>query len=198
MALKTKSSIFFLIYLYSSLSFAQIGKIEFDQNHSSVEFLCIGNPSALKIKGEKAKVQGQISSVENSLSAKLKVDLNDFVTGIEMRDEHMKEKYFESDKPENRYANLEINNLNIPPDFLIKGGEFVGDFKGKLLFHNVQKDISGKITFSSYKKGSEVLTVSSFTIKLTDFNISVPSFAGITVAENITVEVRLPIMITEK
>lgn len=198
MVLKIKSCSFFLICIYSSLSWGQIEKIDINHSKSSVEFLCIGNPSALKIKGEKAKVQGQINNSDNSFSAKLKVDLNEFVTGIEMRDEHMKEKYFETDKPENRYASLEINNLSIPASFWKKSEEFVGEFKGTLLLHNVQKEISGKITFSPYKKGDEVLTVSRFPLKLSDFNISIPSFVGITVAEEVNIEVKLPLIVVDK
>lgn len=177
---------------------AQIEKIEIIQNNSSVEFMAIGNPSALKIKGEKAKVQGQVSSIANSLDAKLKVDLNEFVTGIDMRDEHMKEKYFETDKVENRYATIEINNLLLPESYWIKSEEFKGDFKGKLLLHNIQKEISGKILFSPYKKGTDIQTFSTFSIKLTDFNIAVPSFSGISVAETINIEVRLPLNVSLK
>lgn len=198
MVLKIKYCFFSLLFIYSTLSLAQIEKIEINQNKSSVEFLAIGNPSSLKIKGEKAKVQGQISSTENIFGAKLKVDLNEFVTGIDMRDEHMKEKYFETDKPENRYATLEISNLNIPESFWKKNEEFKGEFKGKLVLHNVEKDISGKITFSPYKKGTEVTTVSSFPIKLSDFKIAVPSFVGITVAEDVNIEVKLPLIVVEK
>lgn len=193
-----KIVVLFQFSIYSITSFAQIDKIELNQSKSSVEFLCIGNPSALKIKGEKAKVQGLVFNTENILGAKLKVDLNEFVTGIDMRDEHMKEKYFETNKPENRYATLEIINLNIPESFWKKNEEFKGEFKGKLTLHNVVKDISGKITFSPYKKGAEVITVSNFPIKLSDYKIEVPSFVGITVAEDVNVEVKLPLTIVEK
>lgn len=184
--------------LYSIIGLAKIEKIDINQNKSSVEFVAVGNPSALKIKGEQAKVQGQVSCTSNIISAKLKVDLNEFVTGIEMRDEHMKEKYFETEKSENRHATIEIGNLNIPESFWVKNEEFKAEFKGKLVLHNMEKDISGKIIFSPYKKGNEVLTTSQFSLSLSDFNIAVPSFAGITVAQDVNVEVKLPLIIVEK
>ncbi|MDD4975892.1 MAG: YceI family protein [Bacteriovorax sp.] len=198
MVQKTKYFFLSLLFIYSTLSLAQIEKIEIDHNKSSVEFLAIGNPSALKIKGENAKVQGEISSSLNIIGAKLKVDLNEFVTGIDMRDEHMKEEYFETNKAENRYVTLEIINLDIPDSFWKKSEEWKGNFKGKLKLHNVEKDITGDITFSPYKKGDNVITVSRFPIKLTDFKINVPSFVGVTVAEVVNVEVKLPLIVVVK
>lgn len=198
MVQKTKTNIYILLSFYSTLSLAQVEKIDINQSKSTVEFIAIGNPSALKVKGEQAKVQGQVSCTANVIAAKLKVDLNEFVTGIEMRDEHMKEKYFETEKPENRYATIEIVNLNIPESFWTKSEEFKSEFKGKLVLHNIEKDISGSIIFSPYKKGNEISTISRFTVKLSSFNIAVPSFVGITIAEDVNVEVKLPLIIVEK
>jgi polyisoprenoid-binding protein YceI len=188
----------FFLSTSSSLSFAQIEKIDINSNKSSVEFLAIGNPSALKIKGEKAKVQGTVTYADRSLGAKFKVDLNEFVTGIDMRDEHMKEKYLETDKAENRYSTFEIFDVSIPENFWTKNEEFKGEFKGKLKLHNIEKEIVCKISFSPYKKGEDIMTVSKFTLKISDFKIEIPSFVGITMAETVDVEIKLPLTVVEK
>lgn len=198
MVQKIKFILLFIILFDSSFCIAGIEKISFTPNNSSVEFLAIGYPSALKIRGKNAKVQGQISHNNNAINAQFKVDLNDFDTGIEMRNEHMKEKYLETAKPENRYTTLEIINFIIPDSFFKGGEEYSSDFKGKLILHNITKEIQGRIKLPPYKKGSEVASFSTFTIKLTDYNISVPSFAGITVAENVNIEVLLPIVFEER
>lgn len=191
-----KKNVFFLLihisfFMYSSSVFAQTKTLEINQSKSTVEFLAIGNPSALKIKGEKAKVSGVVTLVGNIIEAKFKVDLNEFVTGIDMRDEHMKEKYFETEKNENRYSTLEISNVKLPDSFWIKNEEFKGGFKGKLKLHNVENDILCNITFSPYKKGEELVSLTKFSLKISDFKIEIPSFVGITMAEVVDVEVKL-------
>lgn len=185
----------FLCFFTNSL---QAEVIKFNPASTSVEFLAIGNPSAIKIKGEKAKVYGEITFIQNVLNSKLKIDLNEFETGVEMRDEHMKENYLETNKAENRYANLTVVDLSIPADYWKNGKELNADFKGKLTLHGITKDIAGKIFFPPFSKGKELLTISQFTIKLTEFNIEIPSFVGITVAEDVKIEVKLPLEVAEK
>lgn len=198
MVLKIKALLFCLLFGLVFEAKGEIAKVLINQNKSSVQFMAIGNPSALKIKGEKAKVEGEVISSLNAFGAKLKVDLNEFVTGIETRDEHMKEKYLESKIPTNRYAVIDIANLPIPEVYWKNGENFKSTFKGILYLHNTQKEIVGDILFSPYKKGEEVATSSHFSLKLSDFNIKIPSFAGISVADTVNVEINLPLIVTEK
>lgn len=184
------------LYLFTNGLNAEV--ILFNPTDTSVEFLAIGNPSAIKIKGEKAKVQGEISLLHNVLNSKLKIDLNEFATGIEMRDEHMKENYLETNKGENRFAYLSVVDLSIPTAYWQSGKELNTDFQGKLTLHGVTKDVSGKIYFPPFIKGKELLTNSQFNIKLTDFNIQIPSFVGITVAEDVKIDVKLPLNFAAK
>lgn len=186
------------ISMYSFSSFAQTKKLEIDQNKSTVEFLAIGNPSALKIKGEKAKINGTLTLLLNNIEAKFKVDLNEFVTGIDMRDEHMKEKYFETEKIENRYSTFEINNIKLPESYWTKNEEFKGTFKGKLKLHNVENDVLCTITFYPYKKGEQLISASKISIKISDFKIDIPSFVGITMAEVVDVDVKLFLNVVDK
>lgn len=187
-----------LTFLCLFINSLQAEVIKFNPASTAVEFLAIGNPSAIKIKGEKAKVHGEISLIKNILNSQLKIDLNEFETGVEMRDEHMKENYLETNKPENRYANLTVIDLSIPADFWKNSKELITDFKGKLTLHGVTKEITGKIFFQPFTKGKELQTNSQFTIKLSDFNIEIPSFVGITVAEDVKIDVKLPLEIAEK
>ncbi len=195
--IKSKITIIYIGVLFFTMKPVLAETITFNPSESSVEFLAIGNPSALKIKGTKAKVQGDVTLKANVISAKLKVDLNEFETGIEMRDEHLKENYLETHKPENRFALIEIIDMTLPLDYLKSSKDFESPFKGQLTLRGVTKEIIGKISFTPYKKGSLVLTTSQFSIKLTNFNIEVPSFVGITVTEDVNIEVKLPLNIIE-
>ncbi|WP_185903023.1 YceI family protein [Bacteriovorax stolpii] len=194
----SKSIIIFLSILQSTVLSAQAEKIAVDSKNSAVEFLAIGSPSAIKIKGEKAKVDGVVQIENNKLQAILKVDLNTFETGMEMRDEHMKENYLQTDKPENKIAQLEIKNLNIPTEYWKNSKELNLEFTGDLTLHNIKKPIIGKILLSPYKDNSTINTTSELKIKLSEHKIEIPTFAGITVAEDVNISVKLPLIITAK
>lgn len=180
--------ILFSALLFSGVAGAAQRQIDFIKEKSSVEFLAVGRPSAIKIRGEKAKPEGYITVAADKVSGQIKVDLDEFGTGIALRDRHMKEKYLETQKDANRYAVVEISRVEFPPDFWTtdKTGEFV--FSGVLSLHGVKKDISGKIKIDE-RKADSLRGNSSFTIKLTDYGIQIPSFSGITVAENVDVQV---------
>ena len=61
----SKLIIIFMTILQSAVLSAQAEKIAIDSKNSAVEFMAIGSPSAIKIKGEKAKVDGVVQ-IENS------------------------------------------------------------------------------------------------------------------------------------
>lgn len=185
--------IFLFLFVFILMNDLYANVLKFNPSNTSVEFLVIGNPSAIKIKGEKAKVYGDMTLFKNNLNSNLKVDLNEFTTGIEMRDEHMKEKYLETQKAEYRYAQLSIIDYLIPEDYWNNKKELNTEFNGKLTLHGVTKNINGRIIFPPYTKGNIVLTNANFNIKLTEFNIEIPSFVGITVAEEVKIEVKLPL-----
>lgn len=193
-----KSTYIFIALIYSTSLLAQAEKITVDTKNSTVEFFATGTPSAIKIKGEKAKVDGDIKIENNKLQAILKVDLNSFETGMEMRDEHMKENYLQTNKAENKIAQLEIQNLNIPAEYWINSKELRLDFSGNLTLHNVKKEVAGKILFPPFRKDLSINTVSELQIKLSDYQIKTPSFAGITVAENVSIIVNLPLAVSIK
>lgn len=193
-----KSVCICIALINSTILLAQADKITVDTKNSTVEFFATGNPSAIKIKGEKAKVDGDIKIENNKLQAILKVDLNSFETGMEMRDEHMKENYLQTDKAENKFAQLEIQNLNIPIEYWENSKEIRLDFSGDLTLHNIKKSVSGKILFPPFKKDLSINTISELQIKLSDYLINIPSFAGITVAENVSIIVKLPLAISIK
>ena len=194
----SKLIIIFMTILQSAVLSAQAEKIAIDSKNSAVEFMAIGSPSAIKIKGEKAKVDGVVQIENSKLQAILKVDLNSFETGMEMRDEHMKDNYLQTDRPENKIALLEIKNLNIPTEYWKNNKEINLEFAGDLTLHNVKKSIVGKILLSPYRNNSTINTISELKVKLSEYKIEIPSFAGITVAEDVKITVKLPLIITAK
>ena len=65
---------------------------------TKVEFLAIGKPSAIKIRGKGEKLESKLQLAGKTLTGQFVFDLTSLNTGIDTRDEHMKEKYLETGK----------------------------------------------------------------------------------------------------
>ena len=108
----------------------------------------------------------------------LKLKLDSFQTGIGLRDRHMKEKYLEAGKfPE---ATLTLAKQTLP-----KNGS--APFEGELELHGVKKKVSGTAELLDGGKAVKA----SFPVSLKDYAITAPSFAGISVADQVNVETEL-------
>ena len=74
--------------------------------------MAIGRPAAIKIlgksKGPSGELKIQKSDQDFLVNGEAIIDLDSFETGINMRDQHMKEKYLETGKGKN--AKLIIEN----------------------------------------------------------------------------------------
>ena len=159
---------------------AAVEKMHVDSG--STKFLAVGRPSLLKIRGEGKGPQGDLQINDGSVTGDLKMDITSFSTGIDMRDHHMKEKYLEVEKfPA---ATLTIKKATIgdasslPKDI---------DFEGDLTLHGVTQPVKGKAHVE--KDGANFSFNASFPVKITDHKIDIPSYGGIKVADEVTVEV---------
>lgn len=149
----------------------------------SVSFLATGKPGFLKINGTGPEVRGMLDSSPKLMTGELIVTMDKFNTGIDLRDEHMKEKYFEVKKfPE---ASLMIKELVLDD----KGQASDAPFKGTLSFHGIQRDIAGTATVIS--KGAKQQVEAEFPMALKDFNIDIPSYAGVKVADTVVVKAKI-------
>lgn len=152
----------------------------------SVNFLAVGKPSALKIHGKASGPEAKLELDGTKLTGSAEFDMNNLTTGINLRDQHMKEKYLQvKDHPK---AKLTLTDVAVDPAFatsLSNNGE--KPFKGKLQLHGQERDVEGTYTA---KNG---LVQAKFQIKLTNYGIEIPSYLGITVAELVDVNVDLPI-----
>jgi polyisoprenoid-binding protein YceI len=161
-------------------------KISKAAGHSS--FLAIGNPSAIRIEGQGDAPEGELTVTEENklvkISGEIKMNLKSYSTGIDLRDRHMKEKYFEVDKFEQ--AILKIENLEFEKTLLNGEVEKSIAFNGVLYFHGVSKPIQGDLFVK--KLNTQIQVSSFFKIKLTDFNVNIPTFAGIKVADRIEIK----------
>lgn len=178
----------YFLYISTLLcSFATMAAVDLEnaKQTGEVNFLAVGKPAMIKIKGvahapvTKAKINNNKMSVESILV------LNDLDTGIGLRDEHMKEEYLEVKKFPT--AHLKIESITLPNGFEAKPTSVKDQpFEGKLTLHGKEQKVSG--TFSL----NEALElVAKFDIKLTDYGISIPDYLGIVVADTVAIDTKI-------
>lgn len=176
----------FLIVLAALAPLCASG-VPLESTAGKLEFLAIGKPSAIKIKGEGPGPTGEFTLKKNGstvqLSADLQIDLSAVQTGISLRDRHMKEKYLETDKF--KTAQLVIKQAELAETALKGSGTH--KVPGTLRIKGVEKPVD--ITVALQPAGDKTRSVSTFKINLTEYPIGVPSYAGITVANDVEVKV---------
>ena len=169
------------------LSFSSFASINFENTKliGETNFLAVGKPAMIKIKGHApaAETKGRIEADKIFVVSILNLNLLD--TGIELRDEHMKEKYLETRLyPE---AVLTIEGAKLPAGFEAKPLAFSDyEFSGKLKLHGKEQKIIG--TFSM---NESLLLVAHFSIKLSEFNINIPSYLGINVTDTVAIDTKV-------
>jgi polyisoprenoid-binding protein YceI len=146
---------------------------------SSVGFLAVGKPGFLKIRGEGGSVKGTAEVEAGAFKGTFNAKLPAIKTGIDLRDEHMHEKYLETGKfPE---AILSLSEVTFD-----SGNAGKCSFKGQLTVKNVAKDVQGTCNIDGLD-GDTVSVKASTEINIEDYPIGVPSHLGIKVADKITI-----------
>jgi polyisoprenoid-binding protein YceI len=153
-----------------------------------VEFEAVANPSFLKIVGKGESPSGSASLVGTQAKGKFEFPLGQLKTGLSLRDKHMKEKFLQTDKYPN--AVFELTELKLPSTYSGGKAKFEGvTFEGLLTLHGVQKKIAGIATVEFNDDGIVVQPV--FTVKMSEFGIEKPSFAGMSVEDPVKVSLNL-------
>lgn len=155
-------------------------------NEGEVAFTAKGKPALISIKGIAPGPQGQIAFDGKKLSGEFKLNLSQLNTGIELRDEHMKNKYLEVSKfPE---SNLIIHQFEVSESQL---NQF--EFEATLRLHGVEKRVKGSAIIEN--DGQNKNLSAELKVNLKAFNIDIPNFQGITVAEEVAIKVTTPLIL---
>lgn len=146
---------------------------------NKVEFVAKGFPSFIKITGTSESMTGKLEEKEGMLSGKFTLPVKTLKTGMDLRDDHMINKYLHVGKHPD--IKLEIKPFKVMPS---------GKAKGVLMLHGEEKPV--EVSYTSKRSGKELSVDANFKIDIVDFKIDIPSFQGITVAK----EVKLKAMLT--
>lgn len=148
-----------------------------------VAFLAKGKPALISITGEAVGLSGNINDHKGQISGEILFNLEKLKTGITLRDEHMKNKYLEIEKYP--VATLRIDRLHFPQL------EEKFSFDGILTLHGISQSVKGQGLLKD--SGNSKFISAEIPIKLSQFNIDIPSFKGITVAEDVLIKVDSPV-----
>lgn len=155
-----------------------------DSKKGSLVFKAIGKPAFLKIEGKGDGPNGHILVEGKKLSGELSLNLNSLNTGIDLRDEHMKEKYLKT--KETPTAILKIDDTELVSSYEETKKLEGKNFKAKLTLNKITKELGGE--WKSQLAGNTNIVTANFSIKLSDFGIEIPEYAGITVADEVKIE----------
>lgn len=172
---------------FTHLSFIQAETINFESiaNAGITNFEAVGKPAMIKINGAAPVPKSLLSFKDGVTTLEAELDLNDFKTGIDLRDQHMKEKYLEVAKYPK--AKLIVTKADFPAGWEKNPTSFKDkEFSGTLQLHGKEAPIKGTHSMTD-KNFSEA----HFKISLNDFNIEIPNYLGIKVVDVITIKTQI-------
>jgi polyisoprenoid-binding protein YceI len=119
----------------------------------------------------------------SAFEGSLVVDLRTVDTGIDLRNEHLREKYLEVDKgagyDQAVLSDIVLQGLNADAP----AGK--GSFTGSLMLHGVKKTVTGPVEIRQAGTGWRVRA--SFPVNLPDYNIDEPRYLGVGVKDTVQV-----------
>jgi len=166
-----------LLILVSALACLNLAQAaQFKVSKGNVNFTAKGFPAFITIAGKSENITGTLNQEGKELSGTFDVDLSTLETGMDLRDDHMKNKYLEVTK----FPKATLKLPKFTP-------EKSGSVEGILTLKEVEKPIKIDYTIDSSEGSMTVKT--TFELLLTDFKVGIPSFQGITVAKTIKLAV---------
>lgn len=165
------SYLFILLLAFVNYSYAQV---------NLAKAYLVLNPAGdfvatMKVTSGFATVQNGVYKAKNVI-----VDLNSLTTGIDLRDNHAKNKYIDVKK--------------FPQAVLLEASGTNGTGTGRLSFHGKENIIEG--TYKDINSGRSLSA--QFKIKLSSFGFTDISYKGIGVEDEVQVEVVIPIVKEKK
>ena len=134
-------------------------------------------PAGMKIEGTTT----ELTVVESDANVTLEVPLAGLKTGIDLRDQHMREKYLEVPRYPSASLVVARGALALPP----AGAQTEADAPATLKLHGQVRPVT--VHYQTKADGAGLAVHGSFRIKMTDFGISVPSYLGVTVKPDVDV-----------
>ena len=124
-------------------------------------------------------------------SGRLRVEAKTLKTGIDLRDQHMRERHLHTDQFP--YIEFVLKSISGLPAQLAAGSENKFQISGDFTVHGTTKPITAPATIELLPASGEakaVLVTASFDIKLDDYGVPRPKMLLLKLAETIKIRVR--------
>lgn len=148
----------------------------------TASFDSVGSPGLVKIHGEPAPLSGSLTLDGNKVTGSVEAKLDGLKTGIGLRDKHLKETYLEVGKYPTAKWVLEPTELDV-------GKVAVA---GILTIKSETKPAKADCEVTALVGATGFLADCQLKVALKDYpSIGVPSYLGVTVAEDVTLTVKM-------
>jgi polyisoprenoid-binding protein YceI len=183
--LRTSPPIVLFVLLWAVFTSAASGPWRVGQGEVSVKCpMTVGGTFDARtsaLTGTLTTSTGRPSVFDGSLA----VDLRTIDTGIDLRNEHLRDKYLEVDKgagyDQAVLSDVVLQGLNADAP----AGK--GSFTGSLMLHGVKKTVTGPVEIRQAGTGWRVRA--SFPVNLPDYNVDKPRYLGVGVRDTVQVSV---------
>jgi polyisoprenoid-binding protein YceI len=171
---------------------AQAHTFEVDSSASQIQF--VSDAPLERFTGTSKKVTGEVTVDPAKVAqtkGKLIVEVASIKTGIDLRDEHLrKENWLDAAK----HPNAEFVITNVSGVEKLQAGQAVdATVTGKFTLHGVTRETTAQVkvryTPAEGGKPDALHITGSFTVKLEDHKVSIPSVVALKVSPNIVVNV---------
>lgn len=146
------------------------------------------------LDGETQVIAGQFDfdpgQPQKGATALLSVDLRTLKTGIDKRDQHMRENHLHTD--EFPFCFFEITSLDGMPQALVLDSVYTATAVGQFYIHGVKREIVAHLTISAIDDTTEpgrLRVRAEFEIHLDDFNIPRPRALFLKLAKTIEITI---------
>lgn len=158
---------------------ASSAEAKMEQAGAATVVFTASGPAGMTIEGKSSTVQ----VVDAGETITIVVPLAGLVTGIALRDRHMRDKYLEVQKYPNAELKVARSALTLPAD----GQSNKAGAQGAIKLHGVEKD-GMPFSYSVKRAGSKYEVSGRVNLNMNDFGITVPSYLGVTVKPNLVVD----------
>jgi hypothetical protein len=162
---------------------AQALTLELLPASGATEFLAVGQPGFIKIKGKASVPQGQLVLAQGEWSGELKLPVDELDTGLNLRNQHMREKYLKSQSYP--FIVLKLVKQKVDPSWTFDQGQKAsGQLDGVVRIMEQESPVQVHYQIDGNNK-----VKADFKIKISDYAIGTPEFMGVKVADHVEVQV---------
>jgi len=124
------------------------------------------------------------------LAGEVTMDLSTIDTGINLRNQHLREKYLEVGKGKG-FDHAVLSEIRLVGVSGVDGESFEGrtGFSGTLLLHGMEQPVEG--TADITRQGTDRRVRAEFRLTLSDFGIATPEYLGVGVGNKLLVQVQM-------